>query len=263
MRIHSLKRLTIPKIAVLATGLVAAMLVATIHPMPAQATPSKARDCTVCHGSGSVAGTVTAKPNAATVAPGATYMVAISIATTASGNTGFWIANSTAAGATGTTTGVTGGPSAALSYAPTMTAPAAAGTYYYKVWANQGMDDSSAQTNFAIYSITVTAPTATPVSSFTASATSGTSPLAVTLTDTSTGAPTSWAWTFGNGTHLVGQAGCGGRDLHGDVDCQQCWWCWFGGHPGDHRHGPPGGCAHGELHRFAHLWYVAVVGRLD
>jgi PKD repeat protein len=38
-----------------------------------------------------------------------------------------------------------------------------------------------------------------PTASFTASPTSGTAPLAVSLTDTSTGSPTSWAWDFGNG----------------------------------------------------------------
>src|SRR4029079_6019420 len=36
--------------------------------------------------------------------------------------------------------------------------------------------------------------------SFTASVTSGTFPLTVAMTDTSTGAPTSWAWDFGNST---------------------------------------------------------------
>ncbi|RAX17083.1 PKD domain-containing protein, partial [Pseudarthrobacter sp. AG30] len=38
-----------------------------------------------------------------------------------------------------------------------------------------------------------------PVASFTASPTSGTAPLNVTFTDTSTGSPTSWAWDFGDG----------------------------------------------------------------
>jgi PKD repeat protein len=43
-------------------------------------------------------------------------------------------------------------------------------------------------------------PPAVPSSSFTASATSGTAPLAFDFTDTSTGSPTSWAWDFGDGT---------------------------------------------------------------
>lgn len=38
-----------------------------------------------------------------------------------------------------------------------------------------------------------------PVASFTASATSGTAPMTVSFTDTSTGSPTSWAWDFGDG----------------------------------------------------------------
>ena len=41
-------------------------------------------------------------------------------------------------------------------------------------------------------------PTA-PVASFTASPASGTAPLTVSFTDTSTGGPTSWAWEFGDG----------------------------------------------------------------
>ncbi|MHB8275857.1 MAG: PKD domain-containing protein [Dermatophilaceae bacterium] len=41
---------------------------------------------------------------------------------------------------------------------------------------------------------------ATPISSFTASSTSGTAPLSVQLTDASTGSPTSWSWNFGDGT---------------------------------------------------------------
>jgi PKD repeat protein len=41
--------------------------------------------------------------------------------------------------------------------------------------------------------------TSLPVAGFTANATSGTSPLAVEFKDTSTGGPTSWSWTFGDG----------------------------------------------------------------
>ncbi|WP_292489688.1 PKD domain-containing protein [Methanoculleus sp. 10] len=42
-------------------------------------------------------------------------------------------------------------------------------------------------------------PTAAPVANFTANRTSGTAPLAVRFTDTSTGNPTTWAWDFGDG----------------------------------------------------------------
>ena len=41
--------------------------------------------------------------------------------------------------------------------------------------------------------------TTAPVASFTATPTSGTAPLNVSFTDTSTGSPTSWAWDFGDG----------------------------------------------------------------
>jgi PKD repeat protein len=39
----------------------------------------------------------------------------------------------------------------------------------------------------------------TPVAYFTANSTSGTAPLSVSFTDTSTGSPTAWAWSFGDG----------------------------------------------------------------
>lgn len=42
-------------------------------------------------------------------------------------------------------------------------------------------------------------PTQLPVASFTASTTSGVTPLAVNFTDTSTGTPTQWIWDFGDG----------------------------------------------------------------
>lgn len=62
--------------------------------------------------------------------------------------------------------------------------------------------------------ITVTAPVA-PTANFTANRTSGTAPLAVQFTDTSTGGPTSWSWNFGdentstdqNPTHTYAAAG--------------------------------------------------------
>lgn len=49
--------------------------------------------------------------------------------------------------------------------------------------------------------ITVSAPTpAAPVADFTATPQSGSAPLLVTFANTSTGVPTTWAWTFGDGT---------------------------------------------------------------
>jgi len=53
-------------------------------------------------------------------------------------------------------------------------------------------------TSIAKY-ITVTKSTA-PVTSFTADSTSGTTPLVVQFTDTSTNSPTAWEWTFGDGS---------------------------------------------------------------
>ena len=76
-RIVSLKRMTIPKVAVLVMGLTAAVLVATINPAPAQAYPNKSAECIQCHGTGTVAGTVTAVPSTTTPAAGATYTVLI------------------------------------------------------------------------------------------------------------------------------------------------------------------------------------------
>ena len=157
MRSHRPSWITIPTLAVLATGLAAALLVATIDPLPAQATPSKARDCTGCHGSGSVAGTVRATPSTTSPAPGAAYTVAVT-APAGRGNTGYWIANSNASGATGSSTGARGGPSSAASYTATMRAPATPGTYYFKVWAVRGPDNSSGVTSFARYQITVRIP---------------------------------------------------------------------------------------------------------
>ena len=48
--------------------------------------------------------------------------------------------------------------------------------------------------------ITVSEAVSTPVANFTASPRSGTTPLAVTFTDTSTNSPTSWKWAFKNAT---------------------------------------------------------------
>ena len=45
-----------------------------------------------------------------------------------------------------------------------------------------------------------------PVANFTGSPTSGTAPLTVAFTDTSTGQPTSWAWTFGDGGTSTAQS---------------------------------------------------------
>ena len=132
-RISGLKSMAIPKVALVATALAGGLLVSTVDARPAQAFPSKAQDCTSCHGTGTVAGTVTAVPSTATPALSAAYTVAVGITSPSTGDTGYWIANSTAAGVTGTSVkyGGAAGTNAAT-YSVAMTAPAVAGTYYYK-----------------------------------------------------------------------------------------------------------------------------------
>jgi IPT/TIG domain len=131
--------------AVLATGLTAAVVAASMGQSPAQALPSYASACTGCHAAG---GSVMATPSSATLAPGAAYTVAIAITATTGGNSGFWIS--------GNGVSVTGGPAAGSTQSAAMTAPAAAGTYTYTVWANQGSPPGAA--NSVLYSITVGAP---------------------------------------------------------------------------------------------------------
>ena len=212
MRIFSLKRMAIPKVAVLAAALAVGIFAATVDPLPAQAFPSKQANCTNCHGPGTVGGTVNAVPSTTTPAAGATYTVAITMPANAdepAGDTGYWIANSTAAGATGLTTGVYGGNTgtSALTYTATMTAPAAAGTYYYKVWAVKGSTAATGVTNFKVYSITV-AGAPVVVTTTTALAVSPASPVvepaSPTLTATVSGAGAAGTVEFFNGTTSLG-----------------------------------------------------------
>jgi PKD repeat protein len=180
LRSFSLKRTTIPKVAVLVAGLAVAMVAATVHPAPAQAYPTYGTGCTGCHTAG---GSVTATPSAASVAPGAAYTVALAF-TGGTGKVGYAITGNGA-----NVNAIDAGPAS-------MTAPAAVGSYTYTVWMRTGVVASTT------YSITVAPPVVVtaPVASFTTSVASGTFPLPVTMTDTSTNTPTSWAWDFGNGT---------------------------------------------------------------
>jgi PKD repeat protein len=59
---------------------------------------------------------------------------------------------------------------------------------------NAGGSNTKTVTNY----ITVTAVPRIPVASFTATPTSGTSPLTITFTDNSTNSPTGWNWSFGD-----------------------------------------------------------------
>jgi mono/diheme cytochrome c family protein len=152
----NVKRKTVPKIAVLVAGVAGALLVATVNPLAAQATP-RASSCAGCHNPASP-GVSTAAPSTVTPLAGASYWVAITLAANPNGgNTGYGIVP--VAPATEKTFG--GNTSAALSYTATMVAPTAAGTYRYTVWTNQGPTDGSAQVGSVEYSITV-APVTTP-----------------------------------------------------------------------------------------------------
>jgi hypothetical protein len=90
---------------------------------PAAATPSKSSACTSCHG-GTTSGAVSATPNTASPSPGATYAVAVGIGLTASGKTGYHVAQTDAAGAATTWLPVYSGTGTQTSWTATMTAPA-------------------------------------------------------------------------------------------------------------------------------------------
>ena len=76
---------------------------------------------------------------------------------------------------------------------------AEAGSYVVTLTATgPGGSDTASKT------IKVSAPTAAPVAAFSANPTNGTAPLAVTVSDSSTGA-TAWSWTFGDGASSTAQ----------------------------------------------------------
>jgi PKD repeat protein len=68
----------------------------------------------------------------------------------------------------------------------------------------QATNDEGSDTKTRPDYITVT-PLVLPVADFTANTTSGLVPLAVSFIDTSSGSPTSWLWTFGDGTMATDQ----------------------------------------------------------
>ncbi|AKB51859.1 Chitin binding protein [Methanosarcina barkeri str. Wiesmoor] len=80
---------------------------------------------------------------------------------------------------------------------------AAAGTYTVNLTvSNEDGSDSEVKTGY----IKVSSPSsAKPVAAFSASPTSGKTPLKVKFTDTSTGSPTSWFWNFGDGSSSFAQ----------------------------------------------------------
>jgi hypothetical protein len=158
-----LTRMSLPKIAVLATGLTAAILVGTMSPQAAQAHPNYASTCVPCHDAG---GSVAANPSSATLAPGAAYTVALTF-TGGTSPVGYWISGNGAS-----VFGSDAGP------AP-MTAPAAAGSYTYTVWMRSGVAATTT------YSITVAAAsTSTTTTAPAASSTTTTAPAASSTTTT-------------------------------------------------------------------------------
>ncbi len=66
-------------------------------------------------------------------------------------------------------------------------------------WTNAVNALGQSATSSSGYTVTGT-PRPAPAAGFTANPTTGTAPLAVRFTDTSTGSPTSWSWSFGDGT---------------------------------------------------------------
>jgi len=77
-----------------------------------------------------------------------------------------------------------------------------AGSYSVELTAsNSEGSDTLTRTNY----ITVSSSEVAPVADFVGTPTSGTAPLIVTFTDTSTGSPTSWYWNFGDGSYDTSQ----------------------------------------------------------
>ena len=198
MKIYSLKKRNLPKVMVFATGLAAAVLAVTMSPQVAHAFPSKAQNCANCH-IGSTSTATRATLSTTTPAAGATYTVAITLAANPTGgNSGYAIIPVTAG--TGTTNA--GNTGALLSYTATMTAPAAAGTYSYTVYTNQG-SQATGQTGSAMYTITVTGGATTPPPTTTST------PPVTTPPVTTPPATTPPAATAIHGPYTINSAQCG------------------------------------------------------
>ena len=133
------------------------LAVAVVGAKPAQALPSYKSTCTGCH-SATPSGTVTATPSKTSLSPGEAYTVQVAVGLTASGQAGYWISSNDA----GTpAVSLTGGPGTAP-FTANMTAPAAAGTYTYKVWAAKGKPSSGGMALSTTYQITVVPPPPSP-----------------------------------------------------------------------------------------------------
>ncbi|MCC4769883.1 PKD domain-containing protein [Methanosarcina sp. DH2] len=79
----------------------------------------------------------------------------------------------------------------------------AAGTYTIKLTTSNAAGNTTL-TKYNYIAVTGTA-AQTPVASFSSNVTSGKAPLNVLFTDTSTGTPTAWNWSFGDGTYSTVQ----------------------------------------------------------
>jgi len=217
MRIHKLNTMSLPKIAVLATGLAAAVLAVTMSPQAANAYPTRAQNCANCHTFATSSAT-TAAPSTTTPLAGAGYTVAITLAANPTGgNSGYAVVP--VAPDTEKANGGNTGP--LLSYTATMTAPAAAGTYSYTVYTNQG-SQATGQTGSAGYTITVatgatTSPATTPASP------TPTSPSPTSTTAGATAPPVI-------GSPATTAAVAGASDIHGPyaIDAPQCGICHRG-----------------------------------
>lgn len=128
---------------------VAAVALTAAVARPAQALPSYKSTCSSCH-SATPSGTVTGTPSKTTLAPGEAYSVNVAVALGASGTSGYWISSNDALTPA---VSLTGGPGASP-YAANLTAPAAAGTYTYKLWGAKGTPGSG-QALASTFQITV------------------------------------------------------------------------------------------------------------
>ena len=174
-----------------------------------QAYPTYQSDCLLCHTA--VSGPVTAVPDTTTLAASAPYIVTVTPPVNAAGgDTGFWIS--------GNGVSVTGGGpgSSDASYSAAMTAPAAAGTYTYKVWAVHGPVYGTGMANFATYTITV-GTTAPPTSTSTTTAPPTDTSTTTAPVTTAPVAPTDATAIAGNSQALVSwtPAGDGGSAITG------------------------------------------------
>ena len=176
-------------------------------PQAAQAFP-RAANCAGCH-IASTSTTTTAVPSTSTPAAGATYTVAITLAANPfGGNTGYEIVAVAPTPAPNPAV-FSGDNSTQLAFSGTMVVPAAAGTYRYTVYTNQG-SQANDQVGSKDFSITVGAVVTTPPTSTTTTTSSTTPPTSTTTTTSTTppvttapGAPTEVTAVAGDGEALV------------------------------------------------------------